>query len=207
MLQAPVFIELNRAVHYALARILHQRTWRGGSRARYERRSRPTTAWMQEVEQRREQLPRNAHAYSQVSRAARPTDRRSGRAIGPPHDCRDAGGRATQGAVADDCRAGIVPTIVLHFLHPWRSDGGGRAKQEARAESEAGGQSREQRMEQLPTTAGMQEVEHGAVAEQKVGAIFGLGRLSRRPRLTVEPGGEKRRLRRGGCAVPGWGRV
>ena len=47
---------------------------------------------------------------------------------------------------ADDCRARIVPTMLLHFLRPWRSDGGGRAKQEleprakqeARAESNAG---------------------------------------------------------------------
>ena len=57
-----------------------------------------------------------------------------------------------------DARASIVPTMLLHFLRPWRSDGGGRAKQEARAESEAGaraesearGQSREQRSERLP---------------------------------------------------------
>ena len=49
-----------------------------------------------------------------------------------------------------DPRASIVPTMLLHFLRPWRSDGGGRAKQEARAESNA-----------------------GAIAEQKVGAIAG----------------------------------
>ena len=82
--------------------------------------------------------------------------------------------RATQGAVADDCRARIVPTIPLHFLHPWRSDaggtspgkggydsrdGGGRAKQEARAESEAGARA---------------ESNAGAIAEQKVGAMSGL---------------------------------
>ena len=29
-----------------------------------------------------------------------------------------------------DPRASIVPTMLLHFLRPWRSDGGGRAKQE-----------------------------------------------------------------------------
>ena len=29
-----------------------------------------------------------------------------------------------------DSRASIVPTMLLHFLRPWRSDGGGRAKQE-----------------------------------------------------------------------------
>ena len=54
------------------------------------------------------------------------------------YDSREGGGRAkqepepraTQGAIADDCRAGIVPTIPLHFLHPWRSDAGGRAMQE-----------------------------------------------------------------------------
>ena len=37
-----------------------------------------------------------------------------------------------------DPMASIVPTMLLHFLRPWRSDGGGRPKQEARAESEAG---------------------------------------------------------------------
>ena len=34
--------------------------------------------------------------------------------------------------------ARIVPTILLHFHHPWRSDGRGRAKQDARAEGNAG---------------------------------------------------------------------
>ena len=32
--------------------------------------------------------------------------------------------------MADDCRAGIVPDNPLHSRHPWRSDAGGRAKQE-----------------------------------------------------------------------------
>ncbi len=32
--------------------------------------------------------------------------------------------------MADECRARIVPTILLHSRHPWRSDAGGRAMQE-----------------------------------------------------------------------------
>jgi len=49
------------------------------------------------------------------------------------HDCRDAGGRAMHGAIAEDARAdesraGIVPDNPLHSRHPWRSDGRGRAK-------------------------------------------------------------------------------
>jgi hypothetical protein len=36
--------------------------------------------------------------------------------------------------VKHDCMAMIVPTILLHFLHPWRSDVGGRATHGAVAE-------------------------------------------------------------------------
>jgi hypothetical protein len=36
--------------------------------------------------------------------------------------------------VKHDCMAMIVPTILLHFLHPWRSDVGGRAMHGAVAE-------------------------------------------------------------------------
>ena len=39
--------------------------------------------------------------------------------------------------MADECMARIVPTILLHFLHPWRSGAGGRATQEAKAEGAA----------------------------------------------------------------------
>jgi len=73
------------------------------------------------------------------------------------HDSRDGGGRATHGAVAegaktDDYMARIVPDNPTAFPplhtdvqvprspwkdesgHPWRSDGGGRAKNGAHAE-------------------------------------------------------------------------
>ena len=36
---------------------------------------------------------------------------------------------------ADECMARIVPTILLHSRHPWRSDAGGRATQGTVAEN------------------------------------------------------------------------
>ncbi len=44
-----------------------------------------------------------------------------------------------------DCRARIVPTILLHSRHPWRSDAGGRAMPGAIAEDTRADESREGR--------------------------------------------------------------
>ena len=126
-----------------------------------------TTPWMEEVERSRKPEPR-------AKQEPEP--------------------RATQGAVAEerarlhgkDCsynpvafppslevrcrrydpRASIVPTMLLHFLRPWKADGGGttpgmeEVERSRRPEPRAKQEPEPRAMqEQLPTTAGMQEVE------------------------------------------------
>ncbi len=58
----------------------------------------------------------------------------------------------------DDCRARIVPTILLHLHHPWRSDAGGTTPGKGEVES---------RQEQRSRAT------QGAVAENRVGRPAG----------------------------------
>jgi hypothetical protein len=79
---------------------------------------------MQEVEQRREQLPTTAGMQEVEQR------RETQGAVAD--DCRDAGGRATQGAVADDCRDAGGRATQGAVVDDCR-DAGGRATQDAAA--------------------------------------------------------------------------
>ncbi|TDJ70964.1 MAG: hypothetical protein E2O38_09490 [Proteobacteria bacterium] len=86
-------------------------------------------------------------------------------------DCRDAGGRATQGAVAEleprleqrsrsNCRdAQKRPTILLHFLHCTCDLPGSRKVEQRRSSCRDVQVPRSTRLHGRRTTAGMQEVE------------------------------------------------